>query len=149
MKKIISVLLVAALLLSLTACAELFSQIEDKVEQLDLNKVKDVTLDMGDSLKDLWNKASELTAEEKAKLEKLMEDYQKLEEKAITEVEGLIEKLPKPEQISAAHEGLITGARKAYDALPEDIRAKISNIDVLEELEKVLEKVKETAPQNG
>ena len=78
-----------------------------------------------------------------------MEDYQKLEEKAITEVEGLIEKLPKPEQISAAHEGLITGARKAYDALPEDIRAKISNIDVLEELEKALEKVKETAPQNG
>ena len=136
MKKIISVILVAALLLSLSACAELFSALEEK---LDLDKIKEVSLDMGSSLKEMWDNAADLTEEEKAKLEKLMEDYKKLEEKAIQEVEALIEKLPEPEQVSAAHKELIKAARTAYDALPEDIRGKIDNIEVLEKLEKALE----------
>lgn len=143
MKKIIAILLVAVTVMSLVACAELFSKVEEQVAALDLDKVKEVSLDMGESLQALLDKSSDLTEEEQDKLDKLMEEYKKLEEKAIAELEAQIGKLPKPEEVDPSDEAVITAARKAYEALPEDIREKIDNVNVLEELEKALKKAKE------
>lgn len=142
MKKFFSVLLVVAMLLSLSACAELFSKVEEQVAALDLNKIKEVSLDMGASLNALLENSDDLTDEEQSKLDKLLAEYKKLEEKAIAELEAQINKLPKEEEVEPADENIIKAARNAYDALPEDVREKIGNVDLLVALEKALDLVK-------
>lgn len=145
MKKWIALALVLVTLLSLCGCKEAVTSVLEKA--IDKLSQQEVTLEMGDTLMKLKEDLMKLTEEEREKLknleilDKLIAKYEELEAAAIQKVEEQIAELPVVEQIQEENKDQIEAARKAWEKLPEGVREKIKNIDILEEAEKALEQL--------
>lgn len=144
MKKWIALILICATLLSLTGCSELaVTALEKGIDKL---AQEGISLDVGKTLEKLKDMLGKLTDEQKAALgnsellDSLIEEYDKLVEESIRKVEEQIAQLPEAMATQEGVEEKIEAARKAWELLPKDIRDQISNIDILEEAEKALEK---------
>lgn len=145
MKKIIAIALVLVTLVGLCGCQEAVTTVLEKA--IDKLSQQEVSLEMGQKLKELKEDLLELTEEQREKLKNLeildqmIAKYEQLEAAAIKKVEEQIAQLPQGEQIQEGSREAIEAARKAWQLLPEDVREKIQNIDVLEEAEKALDKL--------
>ncbi len=117
-------------------------EVDKKIEE-----IGKVTLISYDKILNVRKAYNELTLSEKSFVSKYdvlvaaEVEYEKLEKEAISNVEGLINKIG---NVTLESEGKINEARNAYNALPSHIQKKVSNYDKLEQAEIALNKLKNT-----
>lgn len=140
MKKLIALLLASLMVLSLlTGCG---ASAEAKAADELINAIGDVTLESGDAIKAAEDAVAKLEQKDKDKLaglsaleeaRKTYDDLVKKDNKAkVSAVEKLIDAIG---EVTGDSEAAIQEARKAFDALPEELQDELSNAKVLTQAE--------------
>lgn len=155
MKRILSFILVLSLLAgccgTLTGCQEVGTAAVQAVEKLidELTK-EEITLQIADKIKaiqSLLAKLEEADLEELINLDKfyqIVEKYTELENKAVAELEAMIEKLPPAEELEDSAADAVQKVLDLYDSATDAVKEKISNAGLLEKLRDRLAQIKAT-----
>ena len=136
--------------ISLVGCqSSKAAKFDQHLMELELDKVEKVTITMGPSLEEMMEQMSALSQKEQDSLKfrehllRLYEQYQTLEAETVTSVESQISQLPQGAAVGLSSEEQIQEARKSFSQLPQTVRKKVSNLDLLTAAEETLEQVKE------
>ena len=149
MKKIkilITLLTLLSLCFVLSACQSEQAKIVD--EKILTLSTKEVSLEIGKDVYEIEELNKTLTEKEHNSLknystfESIATEYRALEDKAVEEIEAKIKAIPSVESIKLSSEDVIDDASYAYSKATDEVKNRVTNVDVLSTAKERYEKVK-------